>query len=129
MLVAVVVFGDEEGGLEDADLDRFELDRGRQGGGELGVDFSERGFQLPPHGHPFRGFEVVVLEEEEQGCREQQRRVLPVELRLAELGGLVGGRLGSRVAGDGRGRGGHLGEGCGGGDGIGGGGGSEGPVW
>lgn len=103
VLVAVVVFGDEEGGLEDADLDRFELDGGRQGGGELGVDFFEGGLQFPPHGHPLDGFEVVVLEEEEQRRREQQGRVLPVELRLAELGGLVGRRLGSRVAGDWRG--------------------------
>lgn len=122
VLGGVVVFGDEEGGFEDAGLDRFELDGGREGGGgELGVDFFEGGLQFPAHGHPFRGFEVVVLEEEEQRRREQQGRVLPVELRLAELGGLVGRRLGSRVAGEGRRGGGGLVERCGGGDGGGGG--------
>lgn len=126
VLGGVVVFGDEEGGFEDAGLDRFELDGGGEGGGELRVDFLEGGFQFPTHGHPFHGFEVVVLEEEEERRREQQGRVVPVELRLAELGGLVGRRLGSRVAGDGRGRGGRLGERCGWGDG--GGDGSEGPV-
>ena len=35
--------------------------------GEVGVDFLKGRVQLPADGEPFGGFEVVVLEEEEQG--------------------------------------------------------------
>lgn len=105
----MVVFGNQQGRLEDPGLDRLDFDSRREVRGEVAVHLLKGEMQLPAYGHPFRGSEVVVLEEEEQGRGTQQGGVLPVELRFAELGRFVRGRLGPRVAGDwGRG-GGQLG--------------------
>lgn len=121
MSLRVVVCGNQQGRLEDADLDRLDFDGWGEVRGEVAVHLFKGELQLPANGHPFRGSEVAVLEEEEQGRGTQQGGVLPVELRFAELGRFVRGRLGTRVAGDwGRG-GGQLGEWSRGGGGGGGG--------
>lgn len=105
---------DAQGAAEDARLHGVDLDgvgrAGRRGagGGQLLVDLAQRLGQLSPDTGPFDGAEVVVLEEQRQGRRPQQRGVLAQQLRLAELGWLVGGRLGGREALDGSGSAGGL---------------------
>lgn len=58
-----------------------------------GVGFAHSLPQLSPNRHPFRGFEIVVLEEDKQRGAAEQRCVLSVELRSAVFGCAVGGRL------------------------------------
>lgn len=78
--LGVVVFCDEERGFEYACLNCLHLDCRGEGGGVCLVDFQEGGVQFTAYGHPFRGFEVVVLEEEHERGGAQQGAVLPVEL-------------------------------------------------
>ena len=81
---------------------------GGVGGVEGCVDGEEGGVEFAADGHPFCGFEVVVLEEEEEGRGAEEGGVLAVELGFAVFGGLVGGRLGWWEAGDWRDGGGYL---------------------
>lgn len=81
---------------------------GGVGGVEGFVSGEEGGVEFAADGHPFRGFEVVVLEEEEEGRGAEERGVLAVELGFAVFGRLVGGRLGWWKAGDWRDRAGCL---------------------
>lgn len=94
----MVEFDDFKGGAEDAGLDDLDLDgvglreNGLVGAGgllDLGVGLPQRVGELAADGHPFVGFEVVVLEEEDERRGAEEGGVLPVELGLAELGGLV----------------------------------------
>src|SRR5208282_6686004 len=88
---------------EDARLDDLDLDSRR----EVLIRFSCSRFRLvyfmqclcqfPPYAYPFAGFEVVVLEEEHERVRTQEGGILPEELRLTELCGLIRRRLFSWV--------------------------------
>ena len=63
----VEMFCDGEGGLEDPCLDGLQADvRGVVGGGGF-VGFFQGDGEFAADGHPFCGFEVRVLEEEEEG--------------------------------------------------------------
>lgn len=97
---------DEHGGFENAGGDDLQLDAVGEGRGGaklvlLGVGFAHGVHELAPDGHPFRGFEVVVLEEDEERGGAQERGVLSVELRFALFGPSVGGWLVVWVADDG----------------------------
>ena len=65
-----VVLRDAEGGLEDVRLDDGELDVGCNGFfaccDELVIDFPQRSVQFSTDADPFGGFEVVVLEDEDE---------------------------------------------------------------
>ena len=100
MLVWVVVFSDEEGRFENTDLEGLDFDSGCEICGEVVVDFFQGRVQFPAYGHPFGGFEIVVLEEEEEGRGAEQGGVLPVELRFAKFGRPVRWWLGLGKAGD-----------------------------
>lgn len=116
----VEVLDDAQGCGEDARLHDLQLDgRGLvvcwQALGEaLGVDLGEGEGELAADGDPFAGFEVVVLEEEEQGGGVQERGVLAEELGFAEFSGFEGGGLGGWMAGFELGDGGRWDEGGGG---------------
>ena len=67
LLFRVVVLGDQQRRFEDTGLNRLDFDRWREVRGEVRVDFFKSKLQLPAYGHPFCSFQVVVLEQEEQG--------------------------------------------------------------
>ena len=105
----MVELGDAEGGGEDAGLDDVEacggccVDfvgwewwRGCDGGG--GGGFAEGDGEFAPDGYPLVGFEVVVLEEEHEGCGAEEGGVLPVKLGLAQFGRFIRGWLCGRMA-------------------------------
>ena len=67
--IRVPVFDHAESGGEDPGLNDLELGalgEGRVGGFVLGVESVEGAVEFAADGHPFGGFEVVVLEEEHQ---------------------------------------------------------------
>lgn len=64
------------------------------------VDFPKGLCEFAADAHPFAGIEVVMLEEEDEGAGAEERGILPQKLGFAKLGRLVGGWLGSGVAGD-----------------------------
>lgn len=103
-----VVFGDAEGGFEDVGLDDLELDCGAYGagasaavmvGGEDGsVQLLHGDREFATDGGPFGGFEVVVLEEEDERVGLEERDVGAQELRSPQLGSSVRWRLDGRVS-------------------------------
>ena len=110
----MVVFHNAKGGAEDAGFYDLELGVGGDGafscffcssfdfglGWGIGfVDLLEGLRELAAEAHPFRGFEVGVLEEDHHGCGAKEGGVLAVELGFAEFWRSVRWRLGRRISG------------------------------
>lgn len=77
----------EDGGADDRELDGISLVCRRDEGGRLLlVDFAESESKFATDRHPFCGFEVGVLEDEDEGRGAEEGSILPVELRFAVFG-------------------------------------------